>query len=81
MRENHRACKTCAGKDFVFCEGLKKIRRCMDCNPPLASFTLGFIPDMSGDKDDRNWQFAEAMAEAFEEVVTALDYEEARQKF
>lgn len=76
----HRHCKTCAGKDFVYCEQLAGVRRCMQCNPPIASFAIAFEPDPSEDREGMQWAFAEAMAGAFCEVAAVMDAEEMKRQ-
>lgn len=73
-------CSTCAGKEFVYCEQLGNIRRCMQCNAPEVMFNIEMYIDPFESSDEKQWLFAEALADCFLQVAATLDEYELKQR-
>lgn len=73
-------CTTCAGKEFVYCEQLGAIRRCMKCNAPEAIFNIELYIDPFESPHNKRWDLAEAIGESMIQVAAFMDEQEIKQR-
>lgn len=57
------------------CRGKKSDKRCLKCDPILASFTILYKPDCEMVTGEHMACIAECMAEHFTEIAAISDYQ------